>query len=952
MSIEQSYDFKRIENEVSELWKQHDSLIKKTLKHDPKRKLFSWLEGPPTANAPPALHHVEVRVFKDVMCRFKYLQGYSVPRKGGWDCHGLPVEVQVEKKLGLKSKKDVLAYGIGKFNQQCREDVFKFITDWNAMTERLAFLVDLENPYRTLDNEYIESVWWSLKELFKKALLYEGHKVVPYCPRCETALSSHEVALGYKDVTDPAITIKFALKDHPHRKFLAWTTTPWTLPSNFGLAVNPHMTYAVIKKGDEEFVLAKELVKKIFGDAKIVSEIKGADLVGRSYVPLFNYFEKKLTNAWKILPGEFVSAEEGTGIVHLAPFGEDDFEVFKQHSTEYIITVNTDGTFTDDVHDFKGLFVKHADKKIIEHLDAHGLLFKKEQVQHSYPFCWRCSSPLLYYPLETWFVAVSKFREKLVARNETIAWYPDHIKEGRFGNWLVGAKDWALSRKRYWATPMPVWKCSCGHVECIGSIAELKKLAKGRVAWKQLDLHMPFVDELKLTCPSCKKVMARVSDVIDCWYDSGAAPFAQFHYPFENKDLFAKSFPYDFIAEAIDQTRGWFYTLHVLGNLLFDSVAFKRCAVGGLLCDEKGEKMSKSKGNIIVPAEIFDKVGVDAVRLLMCYYPLGEQIRFGMAQFNEVVLPFLRILWNSFYYTHEFFDMQSVSGLKKPSKLEKEDEWLLSKVNSLVAEVTDSLDAGKYSKAVVALQEFVNDDLSRCYIKIVRNRTSQPDKALAFVLRYTFDRLIILLAPFAPYTSEALYQRHGGKKKSVHVETWPKIEERNIELEAQMAVVRDLIASGLAMRDKVKVGVRWPLQALMLSPKDDTVEKAVKTFEAVVKEQLNVKEIRFGKISGERFSQGDIALELTITAELEAEGFARELIRRIQDLRKRAGMQKQDKITCSIQSLVNLSAWNEAIAEKVGASTLTISSELPEKLAHHDEFAIRDKKFVIELKKE
>ncbi|MBI4016195.1 MAG: isoleucine--tRNA ligase, partial [Candidatus Aenigmarchaeota archaeon] len=936
MKVEQGYDFKRIEAEVSAHWQVNKDLIKQSIMHNPKRKLFSWLEGPPTANAPPGLHHVEVRVFKDVMCRFKYMQGFSVPRKGGWDCHGLPVEVQVEKKLGLKSKKDVIAFGVDKFNAQCKEDIFKFIKDWSRVTERLAFWVDLENPYKTLDTPYIESVWWSLKELHKKELLYEGHKVVPYCPRCETALSSHEVALGYKDVSEPALTVKFALKDHPHRKLLAWTTTPWTLPSNLALAVNPHVAYAVVKHGEEELVLAKELVPKYFTDAKIISEINGSELVGREYSPLFDYFSNKLQGAWKVIPAEYVSVEEGTGIVHQAPaFGEDDYETCKANGIPFLQPVSADGKFTEEVRDYAGMFVKSADKQITNDLDRKGAVFKVENYTHSYPFCWRCSTPLLYYALSTWFVAVSKFREKLVASNEKIAWYPEHIREGRFGNWLSGAKDWALSRKRYWATPLPIWKCDAGHVVCVGSIKELKKLSTAPVDEQKIDLHKPFVDDIKLKC-ECKKEMTRVADVIDCWYDSGSAPFAQFHYPFENKKEFKKRFPYDFIAEAIDQTRGWFYTLHVLGTLLFDNVSYKRCAVGGLLCDEKGEKMSKSKGNILNPEEVFDKVGVDAVRLLMCYYPLGEQIRFGMAQFNDAISPFLKILWNSFYYAHEFFSLQNIDG-KTKARLTVEDKWVLSRLNTVTAGVTKFLDNGKYSDAVTLIQQFVNGDLSRTYIKFIRNRAGQPDTALAFTLRKVFDKIILLLAPFAPYTAEAMYLRHSMpdcREKSVHFAHWPKAEKTLPELEQRMTAAREIITAALSLREKIKVGVRWPLKQLVIESGEEASRKAASVLKNIIKEQLNVKKIivtdKHAHVETETagdWQNGKIFFDTASTPALELEGIVRELMRNVQELRKKSGLQKQDKALCHIQTSTDLSTWKQHIADKVGASELTISTE-------------------------
>lgn len=1024
--LDNKYDFKKIEEKVAKLWDQNSELIKATTQFNPKKPIFSFLEGPPTANAPPGIHHIEVRVFKDVMCRFKYMQGFTVPRKGGWDCHGLPVEVQVEKKLNLKSKKEVVKYGIDKFNSECRKDVFTFIKHWEETTKKIGYWIDLDSPYRTLDNNYIESVWWSLKEIHNKGLLYEGHKVVPYCPRCETPLSSHEVALGYKDVTDNAITVKLQVKGKPNRFFLAWTTTPWTLPSNVCLAVNPKITYAIVKYNGEEFILAKELLKKFFDDPKIVEEISGEKLVGLQYEPLFNYFKDKLyTPVWKVVPEDYVNVEEGTGIVHQAPaFGEADYESCKKHNLPFVQPVNPDGTFTAEVADFKGLFVKDADKHIINNLEARNLLFKTERYLHSYPFCWRCSTPLLYFAMVSWFIAVSKIKDKLVENNKKIVWFPDHIKEGRFGNWLEGAKDWALSRTKFWGTPFPVWKCECKHIEVIGSIEELSK--KGSHVPKDMDLHKPQIDKITLKCPNCKKEMHRVPDVIDCWYDSGSATFAQFHYPFENKELFEKSHPYDFIAEAIDQTRGWFYTLLVLSTILFDSLAYKRCAVGGLLCDDKGEKMSKSKGNIVVPNEMFDKVGVDVVRILMCSYPLGENIRFGMIPINEVILPFLRILWNCFYFANEFSENQGIKN-GSDNDLQIEDKWLISKINSVVKKVSSSLDEGRYDKAIEEIESFVNEDLSRWYIKLVRDRSSEKDEALAFTFNYVFERLIKVFAPFAPYLSEEMYQITCKKEKSVHFDSWPVTERIDENLEKNMSCVKEIISAINNARDKANISLRWPIGMVEIVSSDENIIKSVKELDELIKLQSNVKTIglhastppfvkerlkgniaqlgksfgveapkliaklasetprsvidhlskegkftmRIGKQAYElmkdhviverdypknfieaEFKGGQIYLNTDRTPELDAEGFARELMRRVQALRKDAGLKKTDvvsaHITCNSNTAKVLASWTAKIKQKVNATSLTISSEKPSaEFKHVKEDKIKQEVFVI-----
>ncbi|MEK6836020.1 MAG: isoleucine--tRNA ligase, partial [Nanoarchaeota archaeon] len=665
------YNFKNVEEEVTNLWNKQSKEIKASLQYDSKKKLYSFLEGPPTANAPPGLHHVEMRVFKDLFCRFKYMQGFTVPRKGGWDCHGLPVEVQVEKSLKLNSKKDILRYGIAKFNKKCHDSVFSYIQDWSKLTEKMAFWIDLEKPYVTLDNNYIESVWWSLKELYNKKMLYEGHKVVPFCPRCETPLSSHEVALGYKDVTEPTITVKFKLKNK-NQYLLAWTTTPWTLPSNLALAINPKIDYAVVKQDNSEYILASDLVKKYFENAKIIKKIKGKELLNLKYEPIFPYF-KNLKNSFKIIAGKFVSTEEGTGIVHMAPaFGEDDYEACKLNKIDFVQPIDETGHFTSEVKDFRGMFVKDADPKIIDYLEKKEILFSKESYTHSYPFCWRCETPLIYYAMKSWFIKVSSFRDQLLKNNAKINWIPKHIKEGRFGNWLEGAKDWALSRKKFWGTPLPIWRCNkCKNEIIIGSIKELKEKSGIK---KDIDLHKPEIDNVKIKCNKCKAFMTRVQDVIDCWYDSGAATFAQFHYPFENKEIFAKGFPYDFIAEAIDQTRGWFYTLHVLGTLLFSRNAYKNVVCAGLLLDEKGEKMSKSKGNVIDPWYMFNTVGVDDTRLQFCITEVGDDKRFSVNLVNQQVMPFLTILWNSYQYS------KLLKSTNKPN-LQLEDKWILSRLN-------------------------------------------------------------------------------------------------------------------------------------------------------------------------------------------------------------------------------------------------------------------------------
>jgi len=924
------YDFKHVEQEISRLWQKQDKEIKATLKYNPKKKLYSFLEGPPTANAPPGLHHVEVRVFKDLFCRFKNMQGYTVPRKGGWDCHGLPVEVQVEKQLKLNSKKDILHYGIEKFNKQCRDSVFSHIKEWDELTKRMAFWIDLEHPYITLENNYIESIWWSLKELYNKKLLYEGNKVVPFCPRCETPLSSHEVAQGYKDITEPAIYVKFKLKNHKNRYLLAFTTTPWTLPSNLAIGTDKNLVYAVVKEGNEEYVLLKSLADKFFKNHKIIEEFKGEKLKDIKYEPLFPYF-KDLKNSFKIILVNFVSAEEGTGLIHLAPaFGEDDFEACKQNKIDFVKPIDDQGHFTSEVTDFKGLFVKKADEKIIEYLDRHKILFKKENYTHTYPFCWRCNTPLIYYAMISWFIKVSSMRKELLKNNEKINWVPSHIKEGRFGNWLEGAKDWALSRKKFWGTPLPIWRCSCKNEIIIGSIKELKEKSGIK---KEIDLHKPSIDEIKIKCDKCGKLMTRVPDVIDCWYDSGSASFAQFHYPFGNKELFEKNFPYNFIAEAIDQTRGWFYTLHVLGTLLFGKNAYENVVCAGHVVDEDGEKMSKSKGNVLNPFDVFDKVGVDATRLQFCVNEPGDQKRFSLNLINQQVMPFLTILWNSYQYS------KNIKSTNKP-KLQMEDKWILSRANNLINEFTKELEKHNYHKCISLIINFVNEDLSRTYIKLVRDRVDNNDTTVGFIFDYIFERISKLLSPFAPYISDYLYQSI--ENKSVHLSSWPDSDKKYINngLEHDFDNSKLIIQQILAERNKQQIGVRWPLKEIIVESKNKNILNSVKKLESLIKKQVNCRKIIFGITKEET----NVKLNTNLTPELEKEGFTREVLRRIQDLRKQAKLNKNDKIELHINSKVDLD--NELIKKVANAKLV---KELKSNFT--DKFKIREKEFEVWFKK-
>jgi len=923
------YNFKEVEKQVADLWKKHKKETDKAVQ-DRKGELFSFLEGPPTANAPPGLHHLEVRTYKDLICKFKFMQGFSVPRKGGWDCHGLPVEVQIEKKLNLNSKKDIEKHGVEKFIKECKESVFSYIKDWEKSTEELNYWIDLESPYRTLDNNYIESVWWSLKELYNKKLLYEDKKVVPFCPRCETPLSSHEVAQGYKKLREETIVVKFNLESGEY--ILAWTTTPWTLPSNLALAVNPNIDYAVVEEEGKKYILAKELVKNFFSDAKIIKIFKGKDLIGEKYEPLLPYY-KNLKNSFRIIGGDFVELTEGTGIVHMAPaFGEADFEACREQGVGFVNPLNTNGKFSHEIPELEGIFIKAADSKITKKLEEEGKLFAKISYEHDYPYCWRCDSPLMYYAIKSWFIRVSKVKDEMIELNEKINWIPTYIKEGRFGDWLENIKDWALSRNKFWGTPLPVWRCDCGNEVIIGSIDELKKNSVKKLAEKEIDLHKPWIENVKLRC-KCGKEMTRVSEVIDCWYDSGCASFAQFHYPFEDREYFKKRYPYDFIAEAIDQTRGWFYTLHAIGTILFGEEAYKNVICAGHIVDENGEKMSKSKGNIISPKEIFDKVGIDATRLQFCTSDAGNQKRFSANLVNETVMPFLTILTNVDKYYAGLADDEE--------KLEIEDRWILSRLHSTIDNVTSLLEKFDINNAYAEISGFVVNDLSRGYIKITRERKTKS------ILKEVLMKLALILAPFAPYISERIYSRFS--QNSVHLSSWPAADKKKIDkkLEQDMIIAQNIIEKILAERAAAEIGIRWPLAKAVVYSKDENKE-SLQRMQNIIKSQVNVKSLEINISKEEK-----IELDTELTQELEAEGFAREISRCIQDARKKAGLNKEQKINLLLQmddELYNLVRNHvESIKKKVGASKIGIKNidDKVTKMKSFSETAIKGRKVII-----
>jgi isoleucyl-tRNA synthetase len=844
MAVDPDQSFPELEERVLARWRER-TVFERSLEQRRGAEQFVFYEGPPTANGRPGAHHVLARVFKDIFPRYKTMRGYYVPRRGGWDCHGLPVEIAVEQQLGIMSKEEIEAYGIAEFNQRCRESVFEYLEDWNALTERIGFWLDLDNAYRTLDATYVESVWWALRQIADKDLLYEGHKVVPYCPRCGTALSSHEVALGYKDVEDPSVYVRFPVAEdggpvQAGDELLIWTTTPWTLVSNAAVAVDPELQYVRAKTGalDAPVVLAAARVEAVLGeDAQILDRFPGAALDGVRYEPPFGFIKSSEygERGHTVLLGDFVSADDGTGIVHTAiAFGEDDFRLGAQYGLNVVNPVKLDGSYDERIGPYAGRFVKDADDDLVEDLRGRGRILKATRELHSYPHCWRSGNPLIYYAKPAWYIATTKLRDELLAANEALDWHPEHIKHGRMGDWLSNNVDWALSRERYWGTPLPVWRCEEGHTHVIGSFDELEELSGVRIE----DPHRPFVDEVGFPCPQCSRRMQRVPEVIDVWFDSGCMPFAQEHAPFENEDRFQAQFPADFICEALDQTRGWFYSMLAVGTLLFGRASYEHVVCLGLLLDEQGEKMSKSKGNIVAPWDVIERFGADAFRW---YFFTSKQpwdgYRFSMETIGESVRLFLRQLWN----VHFFLDRYEADG---PDGGETDlDRWIKSRLSATVAEVTDRLDAYDATFAGRAIADFV-DDLSNWYVRRSRRRFWEGDPSAFATLRESLLTVSQLLAPFTPFVADEIWEDLDGGGASVHLSDWPQADERDLELETAMAVARETVRLGLAARGQVKVKVRQPLHEAVVVA-SGAERAAIERLSGVISSELNVKQLRF-----------------------------------------------------------------------------------------------------------
>jgi isoleucyl-tRNA synthetase len=987
-------DLVKLEEEVLSFWRS-SNIFEKSLEKSRGKKKFVFYEGPPTANGAPGVHHVLSRVYKDIFPRYKTMKGYYVPRKAGWDTHGLPVELEMEKELNINSKKEIEEIGIEKFNRLCRESVMKYEEDWKKLTERIGFWLDMDNAYFTFKNEYIETVWWILKTIWDKNLLYQDYKIVPYCPRCGTALSSHEVALGYREVEDHSVIVKFPHAGRENTYFLVWTTTPWTLISNVAGAVNKTCDYVEVEYKGENLILAKNLLTKVFSenaDFKITANFKGGSLVSSRYKPLYDYTDGS-SGAFSIIGGDFVSVEEGTGIVHIAPaFGEDDMNAGKENNLPVVQMVDEEGRFKERVEKFGRMGIEEANPEIIEDLKERKLLFSIKKVVHSYPFCWRCDSRLIYYARKSWYIKTSGIKDDLLKSNEEVNWYPDYIKYGRFGNWLENNVDWALTRERYWGTPLPVWMDENGHKVCIGSVAELKEMAVS--VPDDLDLHRPYVDGIVIKCRQCGKDMRRVPEVIDVWFDSGSMPYAQYHYPFENAELFKDSFPADFICEAIDQTRGWFYTLLAISTLLFKKSCFKNVLCLGLINDESGQKMSKSKGNVVNPWDVLNKQGADALRW---YFFTGVSPwlskNFSVKAIDEVVRKFILTLWNTYSFFVIYANIDNFNpyshSLEAGDRFEI-DRWIISELNRTVKKVNELMDGFNVTESGRVIQNFV-DVLSNWYVRRSRRRfwKSEEDKDKISAYMTLYECLVTIskiCAPFTPFLAEEIYKNLTGSfgkgEESVHLESYPVADSDLIDedLSFKMDTARKIVGLGRAVRNKVNIKIRQPVERVLVYFDNDAGKKeAINHFKDIITSELNVKEIKFAggleelvsydikpnlSVLGKKYgslvpkikdkllsespvrtalkvknnksvslnvdgkqvellpeevlvditskeefgveSDGEftVGLSTAVSEELLEEGFCRELVHQIQNLRKEAGFEIENTIDTAIESKI------------------------------------------------
>jgi isoleucyl-tRNA synthetase len=1011
----QKYNPNKVEEKILKYWKENN-IFKKSIDQRRHNKSYIFLEGPPTANGLPHPGHILTRVMKDLVLRYKAMNGYYIERKAGWDTHGLPVEIEVEKQLGLEDKQAIEKYGVAKFNKECKKSTLRYERAWVEMTQRIGFWLDMDDPYITFKNEYIESVWWSLKQAWEKKLLYKGHKVVPFCPRCGTVLSAHELAQGYKTVEEPSIFVKFKLKNED-AFFIAWTTTPWTLISNVALAVHPDETYIKIRYNNQILILAEARAAILLKgqEYEILDGFSGKELEGIEYRPLFNY-AKTSKKAYFIILGDFVTMDDGTGIVHIAPaFGEDDYKIGKRYDLPVVQLVKRDGTFLEDVTLWKGQFVKDADPAIIKYLEEQGSLEGIRDYTHEYPFCWRCDSPLLYYAMESWFIAMSDVQKSLINNNNKINWYPEHLQQGRFGDFIRDVKDWALSRDRYWGTPLPIWICSnkkCKNIICIGGVDELKNLSQ--TFPDKYDLHKPFVDDLIINCPECKSKMIREKEVIDCWYDSGSAFFSQWHYPFENIDKFKNNFPVDFISEALDQTRGWFYSLLAISTFLFDNNPYRNVLTLGLVLDKNGQKMSKSKQNYVDPNIILNNEGADALRwyLISANAP-WMSTRFYEEAVKESLGKFILTLWNSYNFFTTYASLDKYDPIKDNIPLDKRhflDKWIISRFNKMLNETINFLENFEVHKAARTVENFLVEDFSNWYLRRSRKRLwieeNTNDKKSAYSTMYTvFLDFSKILSPFIPFITEEIFLnlKTNNMPESIHLCDYPESDKKLIDekLESGMARIRTLVEIGRALRSKIGIKVRYPLNNATIICKKE-VEDSFKNIIELLMEEINVKNISFARDSNEfiiktfkpnfskigprfkekakviietiekldknklykdliknkdiildiennkiKFKKDDfkiieqeksqfahsesedmiLFLDKILTPKLEAEGFAREIVRRIQSMRKELDLDVEDKISTEIKTeqkrIKGLYTWKKYIQEETRSNKIS-----------------------------
>ncbi len=1023
-------NYSNLELEILKFWRENKIFEKSVLSRE-GGKGFTFFEGPPTANGRPGIHHVMSRTLKDLVCRYKTMRGFQVHRKAGWDTHGLPVEIEVEKMLGFKHKDEIVKYGVTRFNAECKKSVWKYKAEWEQMTERMGYWVNLTNPYITFENNYIESIWWALKEYFNKEMIYKGYKIQPYCPRCETPLSSHEVSLGYEDVKDPSVYVNLKVRGEENTFFLVWTTTPWTLISNVAIAVNPDVEYVKVENKGIKLILAKARVSVLDDEFVVIDSFDGKSLQGKEYEPLFSYIPVK-EKAFYVVTDNFVTTEDGTGIVHMAPaYGEDDYQIGRKFGLPTIHPVDKSGEFHAEITDFAGIFVKDADAEIIQNLKSRKILYKKETITHSYPHCWRCGTPLLYYARESWYISTTKYSPRMMELNKTINWVPPEVGEGRFGNWLEDNKDWALSRDRFWGTPLPIWVCKCGNQKCAGSIEELTEgkilAADGStspVDKTKVDLHKPFVDSIVFTCDKCGKQMLRTPELIDVWFDSGAMQFAQWHYPFENKNIFEKQHPADFICEGIDQTRGWFYSLHSISTFLFDKPAFKNILVNELILDKEGQKMSKSKGNTADPFMVLEKYGADTTRwYLVTASPPWKPTLFDEEGMAEVQRKFFGTLLNvySFFALYANIDKFTFSEPEIPLAEKPEiDRWIISSLNSLVEKYLQAMDEYDVTKAARLVSDFTIDQLSNWYVRRNRRRFWKSeigkDKTAAYQTLYDcLNTISKLTAPIAPFLSEEIFRNLNAVTKrednlSVHLSLLPAVDKNSIDtdLEARMSKAQRIVYLVRAIRNKSNLKVRQPLRRIILPITDEKNKIEIDIMRDVILDEINVKTIeyvsddseivhkrlkpnfksigpKFGKsvqaiantikgmdttsikllerenkfvlninseshtittddveiihedIKGwlvENDNELTVALDTELTEELIDEGFAREFVNRVQNMRKDAGFEVSDRILIfySCDERLNKAVTNQ----KSYITSETLASFLTNKMQESD----------------